>query len=126
MSSNAKIYGVPNQRRVREAVVRIENQPYNFAPAKQRAPRLAGGTALLYCVPSGGIVAGTPPPGGTRGGPLTAQTIYASKQGSGGYTVLPGTYSIWNPHSTPVVTGRQATLKQNGDGTYDVVTQDCV
>jgi hypothetical protein len=109
-------------RRVKAAVVRSEFQPYSFI-GQARTPRLHGGGAVLWCVPSASIAAGTYPPSGAPGGPLTGQTIYSIS--AAGYTALPGTFSLYNPHATGLSAGKLAAVTPNDDGSWSVVDQDC-
>ena len=117
------IYGVPTRRRVQEAVVRVENQPYNFPPGKRRTPRLGGFSGHLWCQLSTTIAAATGTWGSLTPGTLTGQTVYSTATGV--QIALPNTYKIINWWPTSFASGKTTLLLPNGNGTYDISEQAC-
>jgi hypothetical protein len=109
-------------RRIVSAVRRVEQTPYDFTPDR-RLPRLASASGIRWCVPSSSIAAGTNPPSGSPGGPLTGQTIY--RISAGAYVALGGTYSVYNPRTAAVTSGKLAAVVPNDDNTYSVIDWDC-
>lgn len=109
-------------RRVKAATVRAENDPRVFVPPVRR-PRLGGASPVLWCVPTASIAAGTYPPSGAPGGPLTGQTIYSISGGD--YVALTGTFALYNPRSAATTAGKLTAVTPNDDGTFSVVDWDC-
>lgn len=123
MNNRAKLYQVPNARRIKEAVVRIEAQPYNFPPARSRAPRIGGSSSHFWCQLSGTLAAATGTWPSITPGTLTAQTIYSAATGS--LVAIAGTHTIYNWWPTSFSASKTTLLLPNGNGTYDLAEQAC-
>lgn len=110
-------------KRIKTAVVRSEGQPYNFAPAMPRGPRISGASGHLWCQFSGTLNGATGSWPSLTPGSLSSQTVYTSNNGA--LTAQPGTRKVWNWYSTSFTTGKTTLLLPNGDGSCDVAEQDC-
>ena len=111
-------------RRVKQATVRVEKQPYDFRNPV-RTPRTAGGSTVgvFWCQLTGTISAASGTWGSLTLGELTGQTVYRV---SGGAQVKVSTNAtIYNSWPTSFAASKTTSLQANGDGTYSLDNQAC-
>ena len=77
--------------------------------------------AYVCIPPSGGISAGTNPPGGGPG--YNTCPVYQINS-SGGYDSL-GDFRVWNPYTAAVVATLICTVTPDGFGNFSVLAQSC-
>lgn len=109
-----------NAKRLKQAVLRVEQQPYQGA-SKPRAPRPAAGVATGYCQlgsslgPATGIWPSITPTN------RTGVSIYI---GSNSTPTLLGTFTVYNYRNVTWAASKTTFLVLQG-GVWHVIDQDC-
>lgn len=111
-----------NARRLKQSVQRVEQTPYEFGATK-RAPRLGGASQILWCQLPSSLAAATGTFPSITPSSVTGVTIYRPVNGA--LVALPGTWKVYNFSGTALVTGKKTEVSACGDGTFQVVVQDC-
>jgi hypothetical protein len=123
MSSHQAAQNRRGLRRVKQATVRTEKQPYDFRNPT-RTPRLGGGTVGIYwCQLTTTISAATGTWGTLTLGKVTGQTIYYVS--GGGQVELSGTRTVYNSWPASFASGKTTALAPNPDGTFSISEQAC-
>lgn len=113
---------ISNARRLKSAVQRTEQEPYDFTSTR-RLPRIGAVGGHGWCQLGSTLNPATGSWGSITPTSQTGITIYCLIDGTP--TAIPGTHKVYNWRNVTWAPSKTTYVVPNGDGTWDVVDQDC-